>query len=271
MSFARINDNRLYYELAGESGDPIVLIHGSWSDSGGWDYLVPLLSDSFKVLRYDRRGHTRSDEPEGWGTIKDDISDLAGLIRQHGLAPAHIVGNSFGGNIALGLAAEDPELINTLIVHEPPAVLLLDNPENRHILEELDKKMKVVLQKLENGFLREGARYFMENVVFWPGFWDELPEETHQKFVDNANTFLEEQKDPDWMKIDTEALSGFTRPTLLTFGEKSDKFFRIILEKLEEIIPGSKFRELANMGHVPQTTHPQKYADILKSFIAGSD
>lgn len=267
MPYAHINNNKLYYELTGKYGDPIVLIHGSWSDSGGWEYLVPLLSDSFRVLRYDRRGHTRSDEPEGQGKIKNDVSDLKGLIKHHGLAPAHIVGNSFGGNIALGLASENPELIKSLIVHEPPAVLLLDDPENRHILEELDKKMKVVLEMLENGELKEGARSFMENIVFGPGFWEELPEETHQKFVDNAHTFLEEQKDPDWMKLNTVALSRFTRPALLTYGENSDRFFRIILEKLVKIIPGSELMELPGMGHVPQTTHPQKYAGIIRSFI----
>ena len=60
MPFAEANGANLYYELNGEHGDPIVLIHGSWGDHANWRVVVPGLAKSFRVLTYDRRGHSSS-------------------------------------------------------------------------------------------------------------------------------------------------------------------------------------------------------------------
>lgn len=91
-----INSVELYWELNGQTGDPLVLVHGSWSDHHGWDLIVPTLARSFRVLTYDRRGHSQSARPAGQGSIGEDVDDLCALIEYLGLAPTHILGNSFG-------------------------------------------------------------------------------------------------------------------------------------------------------------------------------
>jgi pimeloyl-ACP methyl ester carboxylesterase len=55
----RVNGAKLFYELNG-SGDPLVLVHGSWVDHKDWQLVVPHLARSFRVLTYDRRGHSLS-------------------------------------------------------------------------------------------------------------------------------------------------------------------------------------------------------------------
>jgi pimeloyl-ACP methyl ester carboxylesterase len=59
MPFATVNSVALYYEITG-SGEPMVLVHGSWGDHHNWDTVVPLLSNSFQVVTFDRRGHSQS-------------------------------------------------------------------------------------------------------------------------------------------------------------------------------------------------------------------
>jgi pimeloyl-ACP methyl ester carboxylesterase len=49
----RLNGTELFYELTG-SGDPLVLVHGSWTDHKSWQFVVPGLARSFRVLTYDR-------------------------------------------------------------------------------------------------------------------------------------------------------------------------------------------------------------------------
>lgn len=267
MSFIRVKNVEIYYELGGNQGEPVVLVHGSWGDSGGWDRIFPLLSNKYRVLKYDRRGHSRSERPEGQGSTSEDVDDLAALIKILGMSPAHIVGNSFGGNIALKLAARSPELVKSLTVHDPPVVLLLMEDRFGHILEPLQQKVAVVTDLIENGEHEEGAEHFIENIVFGPGTWEELPEESRNKFIYNAPTFLDEQRDPEWMKIDEDALSGIRIPVLLTHGQKSEEFFRLIVERLHEIIPGSSKQQLEGIGHVPQLTHPEQYSELIKSFI----
>ncbi|MGH2985621.1 MAG: alpha/beta fold hydrolase [Solirubrobacterales bacterium] len=62
MAEAEANGVRLYYEHHG-SGDPLVLVHGSWADATNWALVVPALAEGFQVLVYDRRGHSRSQHP----------------------------------------------------------------------------------------------------------------------------------------------------------------------------------------------------------------
>lgn len=268
MPYIKLNDVNLYYEMSGPpESDPVVLVHGSWGDSDGWDYVFPILSENYRVLKYDRRGHSRSERPEGRSSIDQDVTDLQSLIEYHDLGAVNIVGNSFGGNIALRLAYKNPDIIKTLSLHDPPVMSLLRDHARTELLKTLQQKINVVIDLLENGEFEEGAELFMENIVFGPGTWEELPQESREKFVYNAPTFLDEQRDPQWMEIDTISLSSFYKPVLLTCGEKSEEFFRIIADELEKILPNCRKEPLSEMGHVPQLSHPQKYSDILASFF----
>lgn len=269
MPTVSVNGLGLHTEFTGSKGEPVVLVHGSWGDSMGWDDLVPLLAGSYRVLGYDRRGHSQSEGTENQGSILDDVSDLEGLIDHYGLVPAHIIGNSFGGVIVLKFAAKHPDLVRKLIVHEPPAVALLDAPEHSHLLDNLKSKITIVLDLLEKGDMEQGAKLFMESIVFGPGSWDGLSEEARLKFINNAHTFLDEQKDTEWTVIDHDALSAFSRPVLITYGSQSPQFFGIIAKKLSEILPDARLVRLQGMGHVPQMTHPAEYSKVLIKFIEG--
>jgi pimeloyl-ACP methyl ester carboxylesterase len=107
-----VNGVRLFVEESG-TGDPLVLVHGSWVDRQTWGLVEKDLARRFRVVSYDRRGHSGSDDSATPGTRRDDEDDLAALVEVLGLAPANVVGNSFGGSIALGLAARRPELFGS--------------------------------------------------------------------------------------------------------------------------------------------------------------
>jgi pimeloyl-ACP methyl ester carboxylesterase len=109
MPTATVNGVRLSYTIIGDEGPPLVLVHGSWADRGDWELVVPALAEHFRVLTYDRRGHSQSERPPGQGSYDEDAADLAALIEQLDLAPAHVVGLSSGGAIVLRLAARRPE------------------------------------------------------------------------------------------------------------------------------------------------------------------
>jgi pimeloyl-ACP methyl ester carboxylesterase len=64
MATAMLNGVELFYEETGE-GEALVLVHGSWGDHTVWDLVVPGLSKHFRVITYDRRGHSRSSAPPG--------------------------------------------------------------------------------------------------------------------------------------------------------------------------------------------------------------
>jgi pimeloyl-ACP methyl ester carboxylesterase len=258
------NGVALYVEEAG-ADEPLVLVHGSWDDVRIWGQIREPLARHFRVVCYDRRGHTGSEDAPG--TRRDDEDDLAALIETLGLTPAHVVGNSFGGAIALGLAGRRPELFRTLCVHEPPLVSLApDDPAVAGVADGVAPLVDLIAR----GEHETAAREFIDNVVIGPGAWAELPEEERAALAGNAHTFLGEQRDPAWADIDVEALRRLELPVLLTRGEESPPFLRAIVERLEAILDGADVVEIPGAGHVPHETHPAEYAAVVERFAVGA-
>ena len=85
MSTATVNGVRLYYTLSGDAGPPLALVHGSWGDHTLWDPLIPALAGRFRVLAYDRRGHSQSEWPTGQGTAAEDAVHVKGRIVPFGV------------------------------------------------------------------------------------------------------------------------------------------------------------------------------------------
>lgn len=269
MPIETINGVKLFIEEFG-SGDPLVLVHGSWADHMEWPFLVPLLVQRFRVTVYDRRGHSQSERLPTQGSINEDVADLAAIIERAG-APAHVLGNSMGASISLRLAAQRPELVRTLMVHEPPLFdLLRDDPEMKPLIEAFDEGAREVMNALEAGNSEEGARRFIDSIALGPGSWDNfVPDVAKKTLINNAPTFLDEMRDPELLGFDTQTLSRFTRPVLLTGGSASPPIFVPVLEKLAAVLPNATRRTFEGAGHLPHLTHPQEYAAAIVGFAGG--
>jgi pimeloyl-ACP methyl ester carboxylesterase len=267
MPIDKINSVNIFWELTGEKGDPLVLVHGSWGDHHNWDLVVGEFSKSFRVLTYDRRGHSQSERPTGQGSVDEDIDDLIGLINHLNLSPAHIVGNSFGAAIVLKTAAKQPDLFRSMVIHEPPLIgLLKDNPGTQEILRIVNEKIRAVVDLIASGNLEKAAEEFVESIALGPGEWVKLPIEVQKTFIYNAPTWFDEMQDPNSLQIDIETISGFRKPALISAGSESPPFFPFIIDKLMNAMPHSKRITIEEAGHVPHMSHPAKYIDMVRSF-----
>ena len=133
MATISVHGVELYYETAG-SGDCLVLTHGSWTDGTGWDRVVPRLAERYRVVVWDRRGHSRSGTGAGSGSRAEDAADLAELIEHVGGGPVHVAGNSYGAVVTLTLLTSRPDLVATATVHEPPLWGLLEGTPDQAIV-----------------------------------------------------------------------------------------------------------------------------------------
>jgi pimeloyl-ACP methyl ester carboxylesterase len=264
MPIAESNGVELHYRRIG-AGEPLVLVHGSWVDGGVWGGVEPRLSRSFEVVTYDRRGHGLSSSAAGRGTVCDDVNDLAALIGSLELGPAHVAGTSFGGSIALRLAATRPELLRSVTVHEPPFFDLLrveDSPE----LAELRLRLAAVAERLEAGDTEGGARLYFDEVAETPGGWDGLAQGRRGLLLSNAPTFLDHCRDPDAFGIETGDLAAVESPALLTHGDRRPPLFRRIVEMVSAVMPGARSEAIPGAAHDPQVTHPGAYAELIERF-----
>ena len=119
---------QIYYEVAGK-GPALLIIPGGPQDAGVFADLTQLLADRYTVVAYDPRGNSRTTTEGKLGDMDLGVQadDAAALIRAVG-APAFVFGNSGGAQIGFALAARHPELVTTLVAHEPPSIMLLDDP-----------------------------------------------------------------------------------------------------------------------------------------------
>lgn len=120
MPYCAVDDISLYYNEIG-SGEPLLFIHGLGSSSRDWFEQVDHFSDEYRVLRVDLRGHGRSGRSEGPYHMAQFARDVAVFLRRLDAVPAHIVGLSMGGMVALELAATAPRLVRRLVVTNSPA------------------------------------------------------------------------------------------------------------------------------------------------------
>lgn len=268
MAIDSFNGVRLRYELTANGDVPLVLVHGSWGSHLQWNVVATDLSKSFRVLTYDRRGHSESERPEGQGSVREDVTDLAALIESLGLAPAYVAGNSFGASITLRLASERPDLVRGVVAHEPPLFsLLAADPAVASMLGEFGGRLGDVIRRIESGDHAGAADRFMREVALAPGEWEQLPQDLRRACIENAPTFLDETKDAEALEFDVGWIRGFSDPVLLTLGDRSPPHYGPILDKLAEALPHAEQFTFPDAGHLPHVTHPAAYAEATRTFV----
>ncbi|MEU0989208.1 alpha/beta hydrolase [Streptomyces sp. NPDC005953] len=132
MSFLDVPGARLHYETRGE-GPTLLLIPGANGTGDMFSALAGFLSAQYRVVTYDRRGFSNSllDGAQDYANrLATDADDAARLITHIGEQPATVVGFSSGGVIALRLLADRPDVVATLVPHEPAAFPFLPDAEH---------------------------------------------------------------------------------------------------------------------------------------------
>ena len=115
MELIEAGGRMIAYRRAG-AGDPLVLLHGAWSDGREWRPQLAGLCDEFDVIAWDAPGCGGSDDPPpemDMAAYADGVADLATALD---LGPAHGCGLSFGGGLALEVYRRHPRLVRSLVL-----------------------------------------------------------------------------------------------------------------------------------------------------------
>lgn len=268
MALVKVHGIDLAYDVAGGDGPTIVVTHGSWGSRRGWSAVVPGLARSFQVVTWDRAGHGESADRPGQGTREQDADDLAGLIEALDVAPAHMVGNSFGGSITLELVTRRPDLFRSLIVHEPPVFDVLGGGDAPDIAL-ARQRIEQVTERLARGDREGGARLFADTVVGSVGTWDSYSPETQAAMMRLSETFLDENRDPAVFALDLDRIAMFPKPALLSYGDASPGYFERVVRQVAGVMPDANAHCFAGAGHVPHRSDPDAFVDVVTAFLAG--
>ena len=262
-----VNDTELAYIERG-SGDPVVFVHGGFSDYRSWEPQVEVFSQKYRSISYSLRYHY----PNRWGkdgtdyTISVHSKDLGRLIEVLNASPAHLVGVSYGGRIALHLARDRPELVRTLSLAEPGlGVWLQQMPDGPGMLADVMRNyFDPGTKAIEAGDLELAIRLFVTGVA-GPGWFERLPPEVLNIYKEN---------------IRVQALPGspapFTReeagkisvPVLLLTGQLTKGLFRMVIEELAKYLPNVERTEVPNVSHLMTSFNSDMFNKATLSFIS---
>ena len=177
--------------------------------------------------------------------------------------------SSRGGVIGLRLAASRPDLVQSIICHEPPVLdIVPPNASERAHIDEVVAGEGRVVEIIEAGEHERAARVFVEELAFGPGTWERLPRFVRGTFVENAPTFAEEYRDPGVYGVDVEPLRRFPSPALLTQSDDSPAWFGIVIEHLAAVLPRVERHVYHDGGHMPHGNVPDEYVRVVGGFVA---
>ena len=267
-----IDGRQLHYVDQGEGKQQtIIFIHGGLDDYRCWQFQIDSFSRKYRTISYSRRfaypnkwiGNVAQDN-----TIEDNAKDLAQLIRKLDVAPAHLVGASYGAYIALYCASKNPELAKTLVLNEPPIMQFLARSPIKEDVELLQRFITRVLSPTKDasmrGDFRKAAQVAIDGIMGIDNYFGQLPEEGKQFLIDNAKSLESELESTISTSYTMEDVKQITAiPTLLVKGELSPKYFLRIVDILSENMPN-------NTGQIviPNVSHDDfKSGDFFTSKV----
>ena len=115
-AWVELGDINMRYLDWGGDGPPVMALHGLASSAHWYDIVAPLLRNEFRIVAPDQRGHGQTTQaPSGydWATLSKDVS---GLMDHLGIPQAAVLGHSWGGHVASGLAAYSPERVSRVVM-----------------------------------------------------------------------------------------------------------------------------------------------------------
>jgi pimeloyl-ACP methyl ester carboxylesterase len=114
--YINLRNHQIYNYEWDHEGEAVVLLHGGLSKTSSWDYLmVPPLEDEFHVFAYDRTGHGFTGDQPGSLHFEFQCQEAIAYLEDVVKEPAHLIGYSDGGIIALMVAIKRPELVKSIV------------------------------------------------------------------------------------------------------------------------------------------------------------
>lgn len=256
----QVDGARLYCRMEGLHDAPAVILHHSLATSlRSWDSIAPALAAHYHLIRFDARGHGRSDVPEGPYDLAQLAEDVVRLMDQLEINRAHFVGLSMGGMVGQHLGLDHGDRIRSLTLASTTAVM---PPEAGPMWDQrIERARNVGMEALVDETI---GRWFTAGFV---AARDLAIEPIAQMIADTPPEGF-----AGWggaiKKLNTlERLPQITVPTLVMVGREDPGTTVDAAEAIHSRIPGSHLHIIENASHQAPVEQPEEFAETLKAFL----
>lgn len=244
---------------------PVVLLHSSGSSSRQWDALADALRATHDVHAIDLHGHGSG---PAWTakrplSIHDDAALALPVLEAAG--GGHVIGHSYGGAVAVHLAARHPCWVRSLAVYEPVLLnLLADHAPGHPGLAELAAVADRMRRQLHDGDLEAASRDFVD---YWSGAgtWQRLGPARQRGVAQRAGVIAAHFATLRDEPLPAAAAARLAMPTLVLHGTETTPAARALAQLLRRWLPQAEHRGLAGLGHMgPLTDAASVNAELLR-------
>lgn len=265
----RVNGVDLPYITQGQ-GEPVLFIHGYISDHRAWEGQRETIAQNFRFIAPTQRYFGAGDWPDAGESFSftTHVDDLAVFIRALDIAPAHVVGWSYGAAIGIALAAWRPELVKSLFAYEPGISTFIEDPELIEFLRSDRAKMVgPAVAANEAGDFAHALRLVFNHANDRPGLFDTLSEAEQAAFLDNARTIplLFGASPPT--ELNRVQLAEISAPIVIARGELTRPFYRVVAEEASRCIQNAVLLPLQNGMHAAPVLTPDAFNAALLEFL----
>lgn len=267
--FVELEGSWIRYRVAGE-GPPVLLVHGLLSSSRIWDSLAGRLSERFTVYSLDLRGFGESDKPiTGYG-VRHGSRLMHAFCDRFKLGKVALVGHDVGGDMAVKLAADHPEMVSSVTVVAAPA----DD-------EQIDLPTSLWLATLPV----VGPLFYVlgQYAAFVRRLWlkpfvadrDDLPEEFVEDAANSTPAALRLTFNTVKREISRERITRQSRhlksPMLVVCGEQDEIVDPKSADAWSRTASRSEVALLDRCGHLPMIELPEEFNARMLAFLTGDE
>jgi len=284
--FVSFRGYKVWYSIYGEREEPgklpLLCLHGG--PGAPHDYLEPLAAIAAtgrRVVFYDQLGCGNSDHPHDpslW-TVRLFVEEVDVIRRALGLELVHLLGQSWGGMLAMEYALTQPEGLGSLILADTLADAQQWATEANRLRSELPADVQQTLLKHEEAGTTDDPAYEEATLVFYRRHlcrldpWPDCLNRTQQKLKQNLEVYLTMWGPSefhitgslkDWSVVDR--LGEIRVPTLLLSG-RYDEATPNMVETICRGIQGSEWVIFENSSHMPHLEEQERYVQVLTDFL----
>jgi pimeloyl-ACP methyl ester carboxylesterase len=251
----------------------VILIHGGGAtDFRTWGPQMEPFAARYRVIAYSQRYHYPNAAVAGYPGLTSTqahVDDLRGLIEALHLTPVHLVTSSYGGDIALLLAAQHPELVRTLVLSEPGLSHWLRDLPGGPALDATARQAFAAARAAACAGNREQAARLFVDQVLGPGVFSHLPAAMQERLRDNALLLSAlEPASGIWTPLTREDVEAILAPTLLLTGDRSPQWFLLVAEELARCMPQARRAVIAGAAHLLHGMNPADYNAAVLAYLA---
>jgi 3-oxoadipate enol-lactonase len=256
----KANSITVKYQIDGARGEWLVLSNSLATNLAMWDAQAHEFSSSFRVLRYDQRGHGKSEAPPGRYSFDTLIADALALMDALRIERANFCGLSMGGATALGLAQRHPDRVARAIVCDSGCA---STPQSAQQWEErIAVAEKSGMEPLVEPTV---TRWFPPDVVANnPPYLDTVRAMVRTTPVNGFIGCAAALADHDFRS----GVGATQSPVLFLAGEKdAGGAVPTAMKSLHQALPGSRYVELAGAGHISNLDDPAGFNRAVRDFL----